>query len=65
MSKFLQIDNPMIRGLLVELSTLLLSAAAFALSLNRPSIIVSMVLIVTGALRSWTASQLVPGTLRP
>lgn len=62
MSKFPQIDNPMVRGLLVELSTLLLSAVAFALSLNRPSIIVSMVLTVTGALKSWTALQLVPGT---
>ena len=47
---FLPIDNPMIRGLLFELSTLLLSAAAFALSWSRPSIIVSMVLIIAGAL---------------
>jgi hypothetical protein len=50
MKGFLPVDNPTVRGIVFELSTLLLSATAFALSWNRPSIIISMLLIVSGVL---------------
>lgn len=50
---FLPIASPMIRGLLFELSTLALAAAAFVLSWSKPSIIVSLVLVVTGVLMVW------------
>jgi hypothetical protein len=47
---FLPVANPMIRGLLFQLSPLILSAAAFAASWNKPSVLVSIVLIVIGIL---------------
>jgi Ca2+/Na+ antiporter len=50
MDGFLPVANPMARGLLFELSSLVLSAAAFAASWKKPSIIVSMLLIIMGAL---------------
>jgi hypothetical protein len=50
---FLPIANPMTRELLFGLPTLALSAAAFALSWKRPSIIVPIMLIVTGASMVW------------
>ena len=50
MKGFLPVDNPMARGIVFELSTLLLSAGAFALSWNKPSIIISMLMIVSGVL---------------
>ena len=50
MDGFLPVANPTARGLLFELSPLVLSAVAFAASWKKPSIIVSMLLIITGAL---------------
>jgi hypothetical protein len=47
---FLPIASPMLRGLAFQLSPLILSAIAFALSWNRPSLLVSAVLVATGAL---------------
>ncbi|HEU4605552.1 MAG TPA: hypothetical protein VFS46_04870 [Nitrososphaera sp.] len=47
---FLPIANPMTRGLSFQLSPLILSAAAFALSWNKPSLLVSAALVVNGAL---------------
>ena len=47
---FLPIANPMARGLAFQLSPLMLSAAAFALSWKKASILVSAALVVTGAL---------------
>lgn len=47
---FLPIANPMARGLAFQLSPLILSAAAFALSWKKASILVSSALVVTGAL---------------
>ena len=47
---FLPISNPMARGLAFELSPLILSAVAFALSWKKASILVSSALVVTGAL---------------
>jgi hypothetical protein len=47
---FLPVANPMIRGLLFQLSSLIFSAAAFATSWNKSSLLVSIVLVVNGAL---------------
>jgi hypothetical protein len=47
---FLPVPSPMSRGLAFELPTLALSAAAFALSWRKPSVLVSIVLLVTGTL---------------
>ena len=47
---FLPIANPMARGLAFQLSPLILSAAAFALSWKKASLLVSSALVVTGAL---------------
>lgn len=47
---FLPIASPMIRGLLFQLSPLVLAAAAFGLSWNRPSVLVSAFLVAAGAL---------------
>ena len=47
---FLPVPSPMARGLVFELPTLALSAAAFALSWRKPSVLVSIVLLVTGTL---------------
>lgn len=47
---FLPISNPMIRGLTFELPGLVLSTASFVLSWNRPSIIVSIIVLITGTL---------------
>lgn len=49
-SGFLPISNPMMRGALFEIPALVLSATSFALSWNKPSIIVSLFLLVTGTL---------------
>ena len=50
MGGFLPVANPMARGLLFELNPLVLSVPAFAASWKKPSIIVSMLLVITGAL---------------
>jgi hypothetical protein len=47
---FLPVPSPMARGLAFELPTLALSAAAFALSWRKPSVLVSIVLLVIGTL---------------
>ena len=47
---FLPVSSPMARGLAFELPTLALSAAAFTLSWCKPSVLVSIVLLVTGTL---------------
>lgn len=47
---FLPIASPMLRGLSFQLSPLVLSAVAFAISWNKPSLLVSSALVVTGAL---------------
>jgi len=47
---FLPVANPMIRGLSFQLSPLILSTVAFALSWNKPSLLVSATMVVTGAL---------------
>ena len=47
---FLPVPSPMARGLAFELPTLALSAAAFALSWRKPSVLVSIVLLVSGSL---------------
>jgi hypothetical protein len=47
---FLSISNQMIRGLTFELPGLVLSTASFALLWNRPSIIVSIIILITGTL---------------
>ena len=47
---FLPVANPMIRGLSFQLSPLILSTAAFALSWNKPSLLISATTVVTGAL---------------
>jgi len=55
---FLPVASPKFRGLLFELGTLALAAAAFVLSWSKPSIIVSMVLIVTGLLMVWDGTAI-------
>jgi hypothetical protein len=47
---FLPVPRPMARGLAFELPTLALSAAALALSWRKPSVLVSIVLLVIGTL---------------
>jgi hypothetical protein len=47
---FLPIPSPMARGIAFELPTLALSAASFALSWRKTSVLVSVVLFVTGLL---------------
>lgn len=47
---FLPISNPMLRGALFEISALALSTSSFALSWTRPSIILSIILLVIGTL---------------
>ncbi|MGH9992570.1 MAG: hypothetical protein ACREAZ_08000 [Nitrososphaera sp.] len=47
---FLPISSPMIRGLSFQLSSLAVSAAAFAVSWSKPSFLVSIVLVSTGSL---------------
>lgn len=47
---FLPVANPIIRGLSFQLSSLILSTLAFALSWNKPSLLVPAALVVTGAL---------------
>jgi hypothetical protein len=47
---FLPIASPITRGLSFQLSPLILSAAAFALSWNKPSLLVPAALVATGAL---------------
>ena len=47
---YLPILNSMLRGALFEISALALSATAFALSWAKPSIVVSLILILTGIL---------------
>lgn len=47
---FLPVASPMIRGLAFQLSTLALSAAAFAISWSRPSLLVSTILVAVGTL---------------
>jgi len=47
---FLPISSPMIRGLSFQLSSLIVSAVAFALSWSKPSFLVSIVLIAAGVL---------------
>jgi hypothetical protein len=47
---FLPIANPMARGLAFQLSPLMLSVAAFALSWKKAAMLVSSALVVTGAL---------------
>lgn len=49
-SGFVPVVNPMMRGALFEVPALVLSAASFGFSWNKPSIIVSMVLLITGIL---------------
>ena len=47
---FLPVASPMIRGLAFQLSTLTLSAAAFAISWDKPSLLVSTILVAVGIL---------------
>jgi len=47
---FLPISSPMIRGLSFQLSSLIVSAVAFAVSWSKPSFLVSIVLIAAGVL---------------
>lgn len=47
---FLPVASPIIRGLSFQLSTLILSAVAFALSWKKPSFLVSATLVITGVL---------------
>jgi hypothetical protein len=47
---FLPVASPIIRGLSFQLSTLVLSAVAFALSWKKPSLLLSATLIITGGL---------------
>jgi hypothetical protein len=47
---FLPVSNPMARGVIFELPSLALSAAAFALTWSGRSVLTSVVLLVTGAL---------------
>jgi hypothetical protein len=49
-SGFIPIINPMMRGALFEVPALVLSVVSFGFSWNKPSIIVSMVLLITGSL---------------
>jgi hypothetical protein len=47
---FLPVASPIIRGLSFQLSTLILSAVAFALSWKKPSLLMSATLVITAAL---------------
>jgi hypothetical protein len=47
---FLPIASPMARGFVFQFSPLILSAAAFALSWNKSSLLVSAALVATGSL---------------
>lgn len=47
---FLPVTSPIIRGLSFQLSTLILSAVAFALSWKKSSLLLSATLVITGAL---------------
>jgi hypothetical protein len=47
---FLPVANPVIRGLSFQLSTLVPSAAAFALSWKKPSLLLSAALFIAGVL---------------
>jgi hypothetical protein len=47
---FLPIASPIIRGLSFQLSTMIISAVAFALSWKKPSLLLSATLVIVGAL---------------
>jgi hypothetical protein len=47
---FLPVASPMIRGLSFQLSSLVLSAVAFAISWSKPSLLASILLVTSGAL---------------
>jgi hypothetical protein len=47
---FLPITSPIIRGLSFQLSTMIISAVAFALSWKKPSLLLSATLVIVGAL---------------
>jgi Ca2+/Na+ antiporter len=57
---YLPIPNPMIRGALFGIPALVLSVASFAFAWNKPTIIVSLFLLITGTLM--TADGIAIGT---
>jgi hypothetical protein len=59
-SDYLPIPNPMIRGALFGVPALVLSVASFAFTWNKPSILVSLILLITGTLM--TADGIAIGT---